>query len=135
MAFSVLPTIMGRWGLPAKTTGSLSYRRLKYKTGAKMKDPKLVITIPRHFTEGVDINKGDRFILMVGDGDDAGKARLMKSPNGEGSKVQVFSGSVSLRFGFVPMLGHDAAEREDIDVRQVPGGFEIDLPSWFTAKV
>jgi hypothetical protein len=135
MAFSVLPTIMGRWGLPAKTTGSLSYRRLKYKTGARMKEPKLVISIPKHFTDGIVIEKGDRYILMVGDGDDVGKARLMKSSNGEGSKVQVFAGSVSLRFGFVPMLGHDAAEKEDIDVRQVPGGFEIDLPSWFSAKV
>jgi len=100
-----------------------------------MKDPKLVISIPKHFTEGVTVVKGDRYVLMIGDGDDAGKARVMKSSNGEGSKVQVFSGCISLRFGYVPMLGHDAAEKEDVDVRQVPGGFEIDLPSWFSAKV
>lgn len=135
MPFTVLPTIMGRYGLPAKTRGSISYRRLKYKTGAKMKDPKLVINIPKAFTEGMTIVKGDRFVLMVGDGDDTGKAQLIKASNGEGSKVQVFAGCVSLRFGYVPMLGHDAAEKEDVDVRQVTGGFEIDLPAWFSAKV
>lgn len=100
-----------------------------------MKDPKLRISIPKHFTEGMTIQKGDRYILMVGDGDDAGKARLVKSANHEGTKVQIFSGCVTLRFGYVPMLGHDAADKEDIDVRQVPEGFEIDLPEWFRAKV
>ena len=135
MGFQQLPTIIGRWGLPAKTKGSLSYRRLKYKTGAKQRDPKLLISIPRYFTEGMTIVKGDRYILMIGDGDDAGKARLLKSDNGGGSKVAVFSGCVSLRFGFVPMLGHDAAEKEDVEVRQCEGGFEIDLPQWFNEKV
>lgn len=135
MPFTVLPTVQGRWGEPVKTTGSLSYKRLKYKNGNKMKDPKLRISIPKHFTEGMTIQKGDRYILMVGDGDDAGKARLVKSANHEGTKVQIFSGCVTLRFGYVPMLGHDAADKEDIDVRQVPEGFEIDLPEWFRAKV
>jgi len=135
MGFTILPNILGQNGRTEKTKGSLSYRRLKYKTGAKQKDPRLLISIPRSFTQGMKINKGDRYILMIGDGDDAGKARLLKSPNGEGSRVQVFSGCVSLRFGYVPMLGHDAAEKEEIDVRQVEGGFEIDLPQWFSAKV
>jgi hypothetical protein len=135
MGFQVLPTIIGKWGLPAKTKGSLSYRRLKYKTGAKQRDPRLLISIPRAFTDGMTITKGDRYVLLVGDGDDTGKARLLRSTNGDGSKVQVFSGCVSLRFGFVPMLGHDAAEKEDIDVRQCEGGFEIELPKWFMEKV
>jgi hypothetical protein len=135
MPFTVLPTILGKQAAAFKTKGSLSYRRLKYKTGAKQRDPKLLISIPKYFTEGMNIKKGDRFVLLVGDGDDSGKARLIRSTNGEGSLVAVFSGCVSLRFGFVPMLGHDAAEKEDIDVRRCDNGFEIDLPSWFIAKV
>jgi hypothetical protein len=135
MSFQPLPTIISSYGHIEKTRGSISYRRLKYKTGAKQKDPRLLISIPRAFTQGMTITKGDRYILMVGDGDDQGKARLIKSDNGDGSKVQVFSGCVSLRFGFVPMLGHDAAEKEDVEVRQCEGGFEIDLPVWFTGKV
>jgi hypothetical protein len=135
MPFTVLPTILGKDGTVAKTKGALSYRRLKYKTGAKQRDPRLLISIPKFFTEGMTIKKGDRYELLIGDGADAGKARLIKSENGEGSRVQVFSGCVSLRFGFVPMLGHDAAEKEDIEVRQCDGGFEIDLPKWFQAKV
>ena len=135
MGFQQLPTIIGKWGLPAKTKGSVSYRRLKYKTGAKQRDPKLLISIPKYFTEGMTITKGDRYILLIGDDEDEGKARIIKSTNGEGSKVQVFSGCVSLRFGFVPMLGHDAAEKEDVEVRLCDGGFEIDLPVWFKEKV
>jgi hypothetical protein len=135
MGFTVLPNIVGSQGnYNVKTKGSLSYRRVKYKTGAKQKDPRLLITIPKFFTTGMDIKKGDHFVLMIGDGEDVGKARLIKSTNGEGSRVAIFSGAVSLRFGYVPMLGHDAADKEDIDVRQCEGGFEIDLPRWFTEK-
>jgi len=135
MPFTVLPTIIGKQPGVCKTRGSLSYRRLKYKNGNKMRDPKLLISIPKYFTEGMSIKKGDLYVLLVGDGEDAGKARLIKSTKGEGSRVAVFSGCVSLRFGFVPMLGHDAAEKEEIDVRQCDGGFEIDLPQWFNEKV
>jgi hypothetical protein len=135
MGFTVLPNIVGSKGnYNVKTKGSLSYRRVKYKNGAKQRDPRLLITIPKAFTGGMDIKKGDHFVLLIGDGPDTGKARLIRSENGEGSRVAIFSGAVSMRFGFVPMLGHDAAEKEDVDVRQVEGGFEIDLPQWFAAK-
>lgn len=134
MGFTVLPNIVGWRGYGAKTQGSISYRRLKYKNGAKQREPRLLITIPRHFTGGMTIQKGDRFTLWIGDGEHSGKARLLRSENGEGSRVAIFSGAVSMRFGFVPMLGHDAADKEEIDVRQVEGGFEIDLPEWFAAK-
>jgi len=134
MGFTVLPNILGSSSYHPKTKGSISYRRLKYKNGARQEDPRLLITIPKAFTQGMTIAKGDRYVLMIGDGPDAGKARLIKSDDGEGSKVAIFSGAVSMRFGFVPMLGHDAADKESVEVRQVDGGFEIDLPVWFANK-
>lgn len=39
--------------------------------------------------------------------------------------------AVAFRFGYVPMLGDEIADKEFVDGFAIDGGFEICLPPWF----
>ena len=73
-----------------------------------------------------------RYALQVGTGADVGKARIEPITAG-GVTPSIVKGGVTFRFGYVPMLGSDAAEKEFIEARATKTGFEIDLPPWFKA--
>ena len=77
--------------------------------------------------------KDQPFTLSVGTGTDAGKARI--SPAVKGVVPTHFLHGLVFRFGYVPMLGTDAAEKEFVAVKAIgKDGFEIDLPPWFKAS-
>ena len=112
---------------------SISYRRSSSKRGGGR--PRLVIGLPRAVCDGAVIKPGQLFTLQLGTGDDAGKGRIVPTTSG-GVQCKLLKGGAVFRFGFVPMLGTDAAEKEFVAVRQLPkstGGFEVDLPAWFKA--
>lgn len=109
--------------------GSISYKRNHRKTHGPA-NPHLVIGIPKDVINGV-VSAGDCFELQLGDGDDAGKVRLLRVERG-GVAAHILRGSVTLHFGYVPRLGNDAAAKEEIEVRSLgKGAFEFDAPKWF----
>lgn len=113
---------------------SLSYRRNKR---AKVKGmPNLVIGIPKDIAAGL-VKSGDAFTMLLGDGADKGKAHLVRTDRDDGAVATVLRGSVVLRFGHVPMLGSDAAEKEAIELQPLDGGFgfELELPKWFAGRI
>jgi hypothetical protein len=79
--------------------------------------------------------KNDRVALLIGSGNDSGKARLAKGNGGVAVAHVLRGGGILLRFGYVPMLGADAAEREELDFRAAGENFEFDLPPWFKGKL
>ena len=58
------------------------------------------------------------------------------TPSAEGVVPREVKGGLAFRFGFVPLLGTDAAEKENVNGRVVPNGkdgpvIELDAPAWF----
>ena len=84
--------------------------------------------------EGRDALLAQR-LQAQGGGDGAGRARLARSYDSQGANARLFRGAVTFRFGHVPMLGTDAAEKEPIEVHMADGDFEFELPKWFSARV
>lgn len=120
MGFETIATVVGK-GKQA----SISYRR-NQRSGI----PRLIISIPKVIAADT-IGVNDCFRLQLGTGGDKGKARLVRIKGG--TPVCIQRGGVTLRFGFVPMLGNSAAEKEEIEIRPIDLGFEFDLPAWFKA--
>lgn len=113
---------------------SVSYRRFDTKAG-KAK-PKLIIGVPGALLSKFKSKDGDRFSLMIGDGADAGKAMIVKDKDGlaGGRKFGLGEGCWTFRFGFVPMLGSAAAEKETVDlVAESADSIIITMPPWFKA--
>lgn len=107
---------------------SISYRRIGTRNG-RSKMPKLIIGLPAAVLTGFKPKESQLFTLQVGSGADAGKARIV--PATEGVKAMVRRGGATFRFGYVPMLGDDQAEKEFVAVKATKDGFEIVLPAWF----
>lgn len=113
-------------------TAALSYMRPKrkgeHKKGAK---PQLLISIP---TSIAAISKKKFFQLRVGKDKDAGKARIVGQnvKNNFTIEPRTLMHTVIFNFGFVPSLGDDIADREDVAVRKITDDeFEVDLPAWW----
>jgi hypothetical protein len=131
MPFEPLPTVPSDKQL--KTSGSISYKR-NSRARNKKSPPRLIICLPAVVNNGA-IRKDDRVELMVGTGPDIGRAKLVKSKDGAALAHALRGGGILLRFGYVPLLGTDPAEREPLDFRPDSDGFLFDLPPWFKGKV
>lgn len=128
MPFDVLTTITKT---TARMSASISYRRNDTKHG-KSKLPKLVIAIPKAMMGTNPISKSAKFALLIGTGADKGRGRIVPIvPTEEGINPTVFVGGLVFRFGHVPMLGDNAAAKEDMALRLLEPGWEFDLPAWF----
>lgn len=129
MPFEVVSTVSGRQN---ETQATISYRKIITKSG-RAKLPRLIIGIPAAVVNGGGKLKANAtFALKVGTGADKGKARILPAP--EGVTARLLKGGITFRFGYLPMLGTDQAEREFVEARSIDGGFEIDLPAWFKAE-
>lgn len=118
-------------GMMKCTMASIGYRR-ETRKGADKNRPRLVIRIPKSLTESFKPKPGQRFVLALGNGNDIGKARILPAVNGDtGSLAYCKEGSAVFNFGFVPLLGTDAADLDHVEVKPIQNGFEIDLPPWF----
>lgn len=109
---------------------SISYRRPWRKNKSAEILPRLVIGIPKALAGGFTVAVTDRFAINLGTGCDAGKVHIVRSSTGGGTAKE-FKGAVTFRFGFIPMLGSDAAEKEFVISKPIRDGFEITLPPWF----
>jgi hypothetical protein len=108
-------------------TALISYMRARRKGGAeydrnKVK-PRLTITVPT----SIFISKAERFLLLVGTGADAGKARIKATKDKKGVKPSEFKAHLILRFGHVPKLGDEIFDGERCAIRRVSDDeYEID---------
>lgn len=108
---------------------SISYRKFDTKKG-RGKPPRLLIAIPTTVSGAFAPKSNDTFEFHIGTGEDIGKARIM--PGRDGVIPTHFMHAWVFRFGFVPLLGHDAADKEQVDVKMIgKDTFEIALPKWF----
>lgn len=129
MAFEKIETVKG----PSKQLlASISYRRFGKKLGGQ---PRLVIGIPKGIVGDCKLKDGMQFALTLGTGSDLGKLRIAGVDAG-GAGAKMLKGSVGFHFGFVPMLGTDAADKEFVEAKLLPGKdpvFELIAPPWFKA--
>jgi hypothetical protein len=129
MAFETLPTIAA----PAKDAmASISYR-LPFSKHGRSKTPRLIIGIPGPIAGNFKPKASQLFALQIGDGSDQGKARIVEA--GEGVSPRMLRGGAAFRFGYVPVLGQNAAEKEYVAAKAIKGGFELTLPKWFVAAL
>lgn len=130
MPFETLETVSRR--LP-RSSGSISYRRVRGSKGHRPQ-PRLIISIPKTLAADFKTRDGDTYALLLGSGDDAGKARIRRDAKGTG-RCTPLQHTFMFNFGFVPYLGTSAGDREPLQVRAITGkdgsGFEFDLPVWF----
>lgn len=118
----------------APPQASISYERPERHTKKGVstgKRPRLMISIPTTLS---GVTKKEHFMLCVGTGKDAGKARItgQNVKNTKTTKRKDWSNATTWDFGYVPMLGMDAAAKEFVAVRKISDDeFEIDLPAWF----
>lgn len=125
MPFEVLPIV----AKPLKDVrASISYRKSDTKHG-RSKNPKLIVGIPKAISGDFKPKATQLFNMLIGHGADAGKARIL--PATDGVKPTLLKGGAIFRFGFVPMLGQDAAEKDFVAVKTHGAGFELELPAWF----
>lgn len=129
-------------GLPKDKVASISYRKNVH--GKKPNPhPKLIVGIPAKFCpqnkaagpkKGKDAPDATLWTFQVGTGVDAGIARIVPADVGVHARI-LAGGAMAFRFGYVPILGKDGAEKEDISVRSIVtekgAGFEFTLPAWF----
>lgn len=110
---------------------TLSYKRKTTSHGRTK--PKLVLFVPKPLAGDFTTTKGQRFALHLGNGKDAGKARVL--PAVTGGHCTPLQHGFTFYFGFLPYLGESSAEKEPVTVRAITvdkaQGFEIDLPAWF----
>jgi hypothetical protein len=93
--------------------------------------PRLAITIPTTICGG---SKAEAFRLHLGTGDDAGRARIKGAQLSDAKAVKPhqFLHAMTFKFGFVPSLGDEIADKERVPVRLINRDeFEIDLPAWW----
>jgi hypothetical protein len=118
--------------LAAGPRASISYSRWGGKQGKKKTRPKLIIGLNAAAVAECKLKADQTFELMLGTGKDAGSLRAMPAKLSGAVTRSRMKGSFSISFGFVPMLGEDAAAKEFVAIRAVQGGgFEIDAPAWF----
>lgn len=108
---------------------SISYMRHTHEGSKLRPPPKLIVGIPRGILGTFKPKKDALYEFHVGTGKDVGKARIVAGKDGVAPSIMKYF--VAFRFGFVPTLGEDIADKEFVDSRPVDGGFEIDLPAWF----
>lgn len=132
MPFEHLPTITK----PAKESRpSISYMRFrttKDPDNIVKRLPKLIIGIPKGMISGFKPKKDELYEFHVGTGKDAGKARIVPGKNG--ISACMLKNAVAFRFGYVPMLGDEIADKEFVDGSAIEGGFELVLPAWFKSS-
>lgn len=130
MPFEIVETVTKANSPPLAT---MTYMRSSRTKGGKSQ-PRLTITIP---TTVCGVSKSDYFILMIGNGDDAGKVLLVgersllfpKKPSGSQVKVAQLKHAFRWCFGFVPLLGEDIFDGERFPVkRNEDETFEITTP-------
>jgi hypothetical protein len=136
MPFEICETVSGNL---KEVKASISYMRYAVREGKKRRRPeneylpRLVIGIPKAVVTAAKKATSQAYVLQIGAGADAGRARLMPSDKGSVTPREL-RGGLAFRFGYVPLLGNAIADREYVDVKALPGGgFEIALPAWFKA--
>ncbi|QDM26981.1 hypothetical protein FNL56_13325 [Tardiphaga sp. vice304] len=121
----------------APPMATLAYTSKPGKKGNE-RNPSLSITLP---TAICGQGKAERFVLLIGSGDMAGKIRIkgvagstkVASKDAKGVKPAQMKWSFRFNFGFVPRLGTDKIASDQLPLRKVGDDeFEIDVPaSWF----
>jgi hypothetical protein len=126
MPFKFLPTLKKQ---PRDTLVSISYRRNNTKNG-RSKNPTLIVGVP--MASGFKPKGNQTFGFFVGSGADAGKAAIR--PHADGVTASGFKNGFVLRFGFVPALGYDAADKEFVKFQATTDSLSIALPAWFKVE-
>lgn len=114
------------------TQASISYMRVTHADAKRDRPrplPRLIVGIPRGILGAFKPHKDKLYEFHVGTGKDAGKARIVLGVNGV--TPSVLKHFIAFRFGYVPMLGDEIADKEFVNGRAIDGGYEIDLPAWF----
>ena len=130
MPFEALETIPKDRHVPM---ASISYERPA--RGNHNKLPRLIVAIP---TTLAGMCKPVRFVIEIGTGADAGKARVTgvsKEVAGVTAPGTMMKNALVIRFGEVPALGPDAATKEPCKVEKVQDHiWDITLPAWFQVE-
>lgn len=128
MAFKVAQTIRNERG---GQMASVSYSRPR---GAAVR-PRLIVGLPAAAVAGFKFRKDQKFAIAFGEGADAGRTRIVSGDDGV-VLTEARGGGATLRFGYVPALGDDAAAKERtayrvLDPKKDDGAIlELTGPAW-----
>lgn len=129
MPFEYLATVTRPAKISKPSISYMRFRSPKDPDNMRKALPKLIIGIPKGMVSGFKPKEGELYEFHVGTGKDSGKARIVPGKNG--ITANVLKNAVAFRFGYVPMLGDEIADKEFVDGAAIDGGFELTLPPWF----
>lgn len=104
------------------------------RKGTAVSLPTLSIAMKKSFSQMVGWRRLEPVALQIGEGEHAGKVRLVRTPVSAIAKVRIAKGSIVLNFGHVPALGTEARPTYPVDAKIVdPDTIEIVMPDWSVA--
>lgn len=124
MSFNRLNTVV-------RTGGALGSWQYSFHRGrGDGSVPRLSITLTEKALAGVKVDPDAKWEFLLGEGDDAGKCRIIQVDIG--TKATVNRHAVTFRFGHVPALGNVPKSKVAVaEITPVEGGWELPLPEWF----
>jgi hypothetical protein len=121
---TVVPVMVG-----GAAPGSVRYRVVI----SKKKPPEAILSIPLSIIVAADLNDGDKFRLLVGDGTDSGKLRLVKDAQGVVKlKVTTFARGAQVgivRLGAFDAVGKVAVPPQSATHTAIHFGIELAIPA------
>ncbi|MGB3044165.1 MAG: helix-turn-helix domain-containing protein [Xanthobacteraceae bacterium] len=111
----------GRGGLPASVT----------LTNRAAGRPAVLVSLTSTLVDGADLENVSKYDALIGTGDDAGKIRIVASPEGMLVPRVLKGRSLLLDLGFVAALGTTPQRKQFTTARVIENGVvEVDLPDF-----
>lgn len=104
------------------------------RKGQAVSLPTFSVAMKKTFSQLVGWQRLDPVALQVGDGEHAGRIRIVRGAVNAIAKVRIAKGSIVLNFGHVPAFGNETRPTYPVDARVVdPDTVEIVMPDWSVA--
>ena len=132
MPFEIIKTI--KTG-PRDGRASISYMQMqteKAREGKSHQLPHLTVGLPESLIGGWTGDDNTKYVFVLGTDDDAGKAQIRPSKNGDGVKPKLLKGGASFRFGYAETFGRDNHVKEFVLAELVEDGdvIQFNCPEW-----
>lgn len=106
------------------------------RKGTAVSLPTFSVAMRKAFSQMLGWKRLEPVALQIGEGEHAGRVRLVRGAVNAIAKVRIAKGSIVLNFGHVPAFGSEARSTYPVDGRIVdPDTLEIVIPDWSVAPI